>query len=106
MSVSVVPEHVHRRDWLLPRKLGTSWGRLRRLAGAAGAAAAAAGRAAVTPHKASLRRLADMPLTVLGTAAIDFGAFHYVHLVGWLVTGISLIVIEHLIADPETPGST
>jgi len=54
---------------------------------------------AVTPHKASLSRLADMPLTALGTAGINFAAFHVGHGWGWLVTGVSLIVVEHLIAD-------
>lgn len=57
--------------------------------------------AALTPHKASLRRLADMPLAVIGTGAIDFSAWHVSHGIGWLVTGLSLWVVEHLIADPE-----
>ena len=54
---------------------------------------------AVRPHKAALANLKDMPLTVLGVAGVDFAAFHYVHMIGWLVTGISLIVVEHIIAD-------
>lgn len=53
----------------------------------------------VSPHRAALQRLADIPLTVLGTAGIDFAAFHLAHGWGWLVTGISLILIEHVIAD-------
>lgn len=40
-----------------------------------------------------------MPLTVLGISAVDFASFHYVHMIGWLVTGLSLIAVEHLIAD-------
>jgi hypothetical protein len=60
-----------------------------------------ASRALVRPHTASLRRLADMPLTVVGTAGIDFAAFHLAHGWGWLVTGVSLLVIEQMIADGE-----
>lgn len=58
-------------------------------------------RAALTPHKASVRRLADMPLSVAGTGGIDFAAFHVNHGVGFLVLGISLWIVEHLIADVE-----
>lgn len=68
---------------------------LRRLAGNVASVAAAA----VRPHKASVARLADMPLAVLGTGGIDFSAFHVNHGVGWLVLGVSLWVVEHLIAD-------
>ena len=55
----------------------------------------------VAPHKASLRNLAAMPLTVLGYASIDFAAFHLAHGWGWLVTGLSLILLEHQIADED-----
>lgn len=55
--------------------------------------------ALVAPHRASLARLWDIPMTVLGTAFVDFAAFHVAHGWGWLVTGLSLIVVEHLIAD-------
>lgn len=75
------------------------WRHLKKLRDLAGHAAAAA----IAPHKASLRRLADMPLSVLGTAGIDFAAFHVTHALGWLVTGISLFLVEHMIADEE-PG--
>ena len=54
---------------------------------------------AVTPHRAALARLADIPLTVAGIGCIDFAAFHIAHGWGWLVTGASLILLEHLIAD-------
>lgn len=60
-----------------------------------------AGRAVVTPHRASLARLADMPLTVIGTAGVDFAAFHVAHGWGWLATGVSLFVIEQMIADGD-----
>jgi hypothetical protein len=67
--------------------------------------ASSAVTAAVAPHRASLLRLIDMPLTVIGIGLIDFGAFHYVHMIGWVVTGISLLVVEHMIADDEPPGT-
>ena len=63
----------------------------------------AAGKA-VTPHKAALGNLASMPLTALGAACIDFAAFHVGHGWGWLITGLSLVVLEHLIADEDEPG--
>ncbi len=53
----------------------------------------------ITPHRASVIRLTEIPLTVLGAAAIDFAAFHLAHGWGWLATGLSLVVLEHLIAD-------
>lgn len=56
---------------------------------------------AVTPHRASLARLADMPLSVAGFGLVDFAAFHIAHGWGWLVTGASLFALEHLIADDE-----
>ena len=58
-------------------------------------------RAVVAPHRASLARLWDIPLTVLGTAGIDFASFHVNHGVGFLVTGLSLLVIEHMISDSD-----
>lgn len=54
---------------------------------------------AVAPHKAALGNLRAIPLTVLGTGCIDFAAFHLAHGWGWLVTGISCVVVEHIIAD-------
>jgi hypothetical protein len=66
------------------------------VSGAAGVLAAA-----VAPHRASLRRLADIPLTAAGTGFIDFAAFHVAHGWGFLVTGISLVVLEHMIADQD-----
>ena len=66
--------------------------------------ARAGASAVVAPHKASLRRLADIPLSVAGTAGIDFAAFHISHGWGFLVTGASLFVLEHMIADPDAGG--
>lgn len=62
-------------------------------------AVAAAAATVIAPHKASLARLADMPLSVLGFGAVDFAGFHYVHMIGWAVTGLSLFALEHMIAD-------
>ena len=59
---------------------------------------------AVKPHKAALANLLHMPLTVAGVSVIDFAAFHISHGWGFLVTGVSLIVLEHLIADENEPG--
>lgn len=59
------------------------------------------GALAVGSRHFELRALADSPMTVLGTAGIDFAAFHISHGVGWLVTGISLVVLEYLIAPED-----
>ena len=71
---------------------------------AARTAAASGLRRLITPHRAALRNLADIPLTVLGASSIDFAGFHIAHGWGWLVTGVSLVIIEHLIADADEPG--
>lgn len=58
--------------------------------------------AAVAPHRASLRRLADIPLTVAGAALFDASFFQLGSLfAGLIVTGISLVVLEQMIADPD-----
>lgn len=56
---------------------------------------------AVTPHRAALANLRAIPLTVAGTGSVDFAAFHYIHMIGWAVLGVSLVVLEHLIADEK-----
>jgi len=58
--------------------------------------ARAAARAAARPVAANL---ASVPLHVAGLGCIDFAAFHVAHGWGWLVTGLSLIWVEHVIAD-------
>lgn len=58
-----------------------------------------AAQSLIEPHRASLSTLRDIPLTVAGTGSIDFAAFHLAHGWGWLVTGISLILLEHVIAE-------
>lgn len=82
----------------LPAVLPRPWG-FARFAGAASRAVSGAVRKVLVPHKAALRNLADIPLTAAGAGCIDFAAFHVAHGWGWLVTGVSLVLIEHLIAD-------
>jgi len=55
--------------------------------------------AAVSPHKASVRRLKDMPFTLFGYGAITFAAFHWTHGFGWLVAGLLLVALEAHISD-------
>lgn len=57
--------------------------------------------AMIKPHKVALKNLANMPLSVLGLSGVDFAAFHVAHGWGWLVTGISLLVLERMIADDD-----
>lgn len=76
-------------------------GRLARLAAAARNTAVVAVRGVLAPHRMALKNLADIPLTVAGVAGIDFAAFHWAHSWGWLVTGLSLMYVEHLIADED-----
>ena len=80
-------------------------GRFARLAHVAQHATVSTVQAVFAPHKASLARLADIPLTVAGGACFDFAAFHWAHSWGWLVTGLSLVVLEHLIADDDSTGA-
>lgn len=65
--------------------------------------ASAAGKV-LSPHKASLLRLTDIPLTVAGAGCIDAAAFAGNLIAGLVVTGITLILIEHAIADDDEPG--
>lgn len=53
------------------------------------------------PVKPVLRNLASVPFTLAGAACIDIGVFKANVVAGWIVTGISLIVIEHIIADED-----
>ena len=77
-----------------PRR-GVLAGRLKR----AGMAVAFLAQRAVKPHRLALAKLAEMPLFLLGASGVDFAAFHLNHGVGWLVTGLSLILVEHMAAD-------
>lgn len=62
------------------------------------AAAGLTGRL-ISPHRAALSNLVSIPLTTFGLACIDTGVFYANGVAGWIVTGLSLIVLEHLIAD-------
>ena len=53
------------------------------------------------PHKGAIENLMSVPLTVLGTASIDFAAFHISHGWGWLILGVSLIILEAIIANEQ-----
>lgn len=57
----------------------------------------------LTPNRAALRRLAEMPLTVVAIGFIDTAAWQAPTWVGWLVTGLSLMFMEHLISDDDPP---
>jgi hypothetical protein len=63
------------------------------------AAALALGARIIAPHKASLASLWSIPLTVLGIGAIDTGVFLASAVAGWIVLGLSLVLLEHMIAD-------
>jgi len=54
----------------------------------------------VAPHTASLAKLRAIPLTLAGVFCVDFAGFHLAHGWGWLITGVSLIALEHIISDP------
>jgi hypothetical protein len=73
----------------------------RKLADWAQVAARAVARRAWTPHKAALASLADIPLTVAGLGCIDAGVFVANMVAGLIVTGVSLMWLEHLIADEK-----
>lgn len=53
------------------------------------------------PGAAPLARLAQMPLTLAGIGCIDAAAFVGDTIAGLVVTGLSLIGLEYLIADDE-----
>ena len=48
---------------------------------------------------ASLRRLAEMPLTVAGLACVDVGVYTASITAGWIITGLTLIGLEFLATD-------
>lgn len=50
---------------------------------------------------APARRLAEMPLTLAGTASLSVAAFIGNAIAGFAVMGVSLIVLEFLIADED-----
>lgn len=93
-SLTIAWEREGRRPGGLRRLLGR---------GRSGAVAALAlvGAVLLTPNRAALRRLAEMPLTCVAVGMIDTAAWQAPAWVGWLVTGLSLMFVEHLISDDE-----
>jgi len=53
------------------------------------------------PVRAPLANLASVPLHVAGLGCIDAGVFAASPVAGWIVTGLSLIWLEHVIADEK-----
>jgi hypothetical protein len=56
---------------------------------------------ATTPVTGLAGRLAEIPLTVAGIGCIDAAAFVGDTIAGLVVTGLSLMAIEYVIADEE-----
>lgn len=50
---------------------------------------------------APLKNLLAVPLTTLGVVAFDIGVFQWSARVGWMVTGITAVLLEHVIADED-----
>ena len=71
--------------------------RTRRFAARAGLAV----RKAAAPARAPLANLAQIPLTVAGIGCIDAAAYIGNEIAGLVVIGLSLLALEHLIADEE-----
>jgi hypothetical protein len=53
------------------------------------------------PASSVLVRAFQMPLTLAAYGCIDYGVFTANTIAGWIVTGISLMVLELQLADPE-----
>jgi hypothetical protein len=53
----------------------------------------------LAPARPVAANLASVPLHVAGLGCTDFAAFHLAHGWGWLAAGLSLIWLEHVIAD-------
>lgn len=54
-----------------------------------------------SPHKASVAKLAEIPLTVAGVGCIAAGVFLASAIAGFIVLGGALILLEYLIADED-----
>ena len=87
-----------------PRQPGAPAGRLTRWTRTVAGAARAIAVAAVTPHRAALSHIRDMPLSLAGTGLVDWAAFHLGTGPGLLVTGLSLWLVEHLLSDNDPPA--
>ena len=55
--------------------------------------------ARLSPAKPVWANLASIPLTVAGLGCVDTGVFLASSVAGWIVTGLSLVLLEHMIAD-------
>ncbi len=53
----------------------------------------------VRPHRASLKRLTDMPLTVAGWCFLSTAAFELNTIVGLAASGVCLMLLERQISD-------
>jgi len=49
----------------------------------------------------SLRRALSMPLTLAAYGCIDYGVWQASALAGWIVTGVSLMVLEFQVSDDD-----
>ena len=73
--------------------------RTRASAAALGSRVSALGARLLAPHKAALRNLAGIPLTVAAAGCVDAAGFVHSVFAGLIVTAASLVYIEHVIAD-------
>ena len=90
-------------DHALPPRMGL--GSLRPAVSAAARAALSALSSALSvlmsPHKASLARLWQMPLTAAAAGMLDYAGFQLPGAWGFVTAAISLVVLEHLISDGD-----
>lgn len=80
-------------------KTASSPSRLASAARTVGVAVRGAAARLAAPHRAAVANLLHIPFTAAGAGCIDYAAFHVGSGWGWLCTGISLILVELIIAD-------
>jgi hypothetical protein len=56
--------------------------------------AALAARQAAAHAKAVAQRLSGSALTIAGLACVDVGAFHAHTIAGWVVTGVTVLLLD------------
>jgi hypothetical protein len=56
---------------------------------------------ASTESKIVLRRLFEIPFTCIGLVCINIGFFEIIHVWAWITTGITMIILEAMIADKD-----
>lgn len=88
MTTLSIPEHSHKRA-----RRNHTWHKtvLRVIKGGA--------LSVFAPHKASLSKLADTPLTVAGAGCVAAGVFLASTIAGLVILGVVLVLLEHMIAD-------